>query len=196
MATYDEITNQVHGVYHRLRLTLNGTVLDDVPNNVEFNNTANDSSGLEIGTTYCSQITFDIENPSKDLRDLELLIEDGVRDSDGTYVYKKLGYFQVNSVKSDRGVSSYVCYDRMAYVFSGLYTTSLTFPTTDKAIIEEICRKCGVTLISDLTAHTVSDVPTGTNRSVLTYMLQLQGKNAGFNADGNLEVVYTDGLFY
>lgn len=193
MSTYNEVADQIHGVYHRLRLTLNGNVLDDIPNNVKFNNMANDSAGLEIGTAYCSKITFEITDPGTDIANQEVLIEDGVRDSDGSFVWSPIGYFMATDAPLDRGMVSYTLYDRMAYKLSGQYTTSLTFPTTDKAIIEEICSRCGVTMVGVLTAHTISTMPTGTNRDVLSSMLQLQGKNAFFNAAGQLEIKwYTD----
>ena len=196
MSTYNEVADQIHGVYHRLRLTLNGNVLDDIPNNVKFNNMANDSTGLEIGTAYSSKITFEITDPSTDIVNQEVLIEDGVRDSDGSFVWSPIGYFMATDAPSDRGVVSYTLYDRMAYKLSGQYTTSLMLPTTDKAIIEDICSRCGITMVGELTAHTISTMPTGTNRDVLSSMLQLQGKNACFNSSGQLEIKwYTDSLY-
>lgn len=188
MATYNEIADKVHGVYHQLRITVDGVALPDKPDNVEYLNVVNDSGGLEIGTTYCSQITFTIENPSKELKGEELYIEDGVRDSDGTFKYAPIGYFRVDSTILERGIVTYTCYDRMAYVLSGNYETSLTFPTTDKAIIEEICQKCKVKITGNLTAHTVAQKPTGIYKTVLGYMLQMQGKNAFFNTAGVLEI--------
>lgn len=193
MSTYNEIADQIHGVYHRFQITLNGNVLDDIPNNLKFNNMANDSAGLEIGTAYCSKITFEMTDPTTDIVNQEVLIEDGVRDSDGSFVWSPIGYFMATDAPTDRGVVSFTLYDRMAYKLSGQYTTSLRFPTTDKAIIEEICSRCGVTMVGTLTAHTISIMPTGTNRDVLSSMLQLQGKNAFFNAAGQLEIKwYTD----
>lgn len=188
MATYNEIADKVHGVYHQLRITVDGVALPDKPDNVEYLNVVNDSGGLEIGTTYCSQITFTIENPSKELKGEELYIEDGVRDSDGTFKYAPIGYFRVDSTILERGIVTYTCYDRMAYALSGNYETSLTFPTTDKAIIEEICQKCKVKITGSLTAHTVTQKPTGIYKTVLGYMLQMQGKNAFFNTAGVLEI--------
>lgn len=188
MATYNEIADKIHGVYHQLRITLDGVELPDKPDNVVFTNTVNDEGGLEVGTVYCSQVTFTIDNPSKDLKGEELYIEDGVRDTDGTFQYAPVGYFRVDTAVLDRGTVTYTCYDRMAYAFSGNYETALTFPTTDKAIIEEICQKCKVPFTGQLTAHTITEKPTGINKTVLGYMLQLQGKNAFFNTAGTLEI--------
>ena len=196
MATYNEIADKVHGVYHQLRITVDGVALPDKPDNVNFINVVNDSAGLEIGTTYCSQITFTIENPSKELKGEELYIEDGVRDSDGTFQYAPIGYFRVNTTVLERGIVTYTCYDRMAYALSGNYETSLTFPTTDKAIIEEICQKCKVKITGDLTAHTVAEKPTGIYKTVLGYMLQMQGKNAFFNEAGVLEIKWYNKVDY
>lgn len=188
MATYNEIADKIHGVYHQLRISIDGVALPDKPDNVVFVNTVNDSTGLEVGTVYCSQLTFTIDDPSKDLKGEELYIEDGVRDTDGTFQYAPVGYFRVDTTALDRGTVTYNCYDRMAYAFSGNYDTALTFPTTDKAIIEEICRKCKVPFTGQLTAHTITEKPTGINKTVLGYMLQLQGKNAFFNSAGTLEI--------
>lgn len=188
MATYNEIADKIHGVYHQLRITLDGVALPDKPDNVVFTNTVNDEGGLEVGTVYCSQVTFTIDNPSKDLKGEELYLEDGVRDADGTFQYAPVGYFRVDTAVLDRGTVTYTCYDRMAYAFSGNYETALTFPTTDKAIIEEICQKCKVPFTGQLTAHTITEKPTGINKTVLGYMLQLQGKNAFFNTAGTLEI--------
>lgn len=188
MATYNEIADKIHGVYHQLRITLDGVALPDKPDNVVFTNTVNDEGGLEVGTVYCSQVTFTIDNPSKDLKGEELYLEDGVRDTDGTFQYAPIGYFRVDTAVLDRGTVTYTCYDRMAYAFSGNYETALTFPATDKAIIEEICQKCKVPFTGQLTAHTITEKPTGINKTVLGYMLQLQGKNAFFNTAGTLEI--------
>lgn len=188
MATYNEIADKIHGVYYQLRITLDGVALPDKPDNVVFTNTVNDEGGLEVGTVYCSQVTFTIDNPSKDLKGEELYLEDGVRDTDGTFQYAPIGYFRVDTAILDRGTVTYTCYDRMAYAFSGNYETALTFPTTDKAIIEEICQKCKVPFTGQLTAHTITEKPTGINKTVLGYMLQLQGKNAFFNTAGTLEI--------
>lgn len=196
MATYNEIADKIHGVYHQLRITLDGVALSDKPDNVVFVNTVNDSTGLEVGTVYCSQLTFTIDNPSKDLKGEELYIEDGVRDTDGTFQYAPIGYFRVDTTSLDRGTVTYNCYDRMAYAFSGNYDTALTFPTTDKAIIEEICQKCKVPFTGKLTAHTITEKPTGIYKTVLGYMLQLQGKNAFFNSTGTLEIKWYEKTDY
>lgn len=136
--TYDEILNDNHGIFHKLRLTMDGKVLDDYPENVGFNNMANDSSGIELGTTYASALTLEIRNVSAEILNQEVFVEDGARDSDGNFAWKPLGYFMAVSGSHDRGITKYIMYDRMAYKLAGQYVTSLTFPTTDKAVIEEI----------------------------------------------------------
>ena len=194
--TYDEILNDNHGIFHKLRLTMDGKVLDDYPENVGFNNMANDSSGIELGTTYASALTLEIRNVSAEILNQEVFVEDGARDPDGNFVWKPLGYFMAVSGSHDRGITKYTMYDRMAYKLAGQYVTSLTFPTTDKAVIEEICTRCGVKLIGTLTAHTIDTAPSGTNKDVLGYMLQLQGKNAVFNENGDLELKWYEDKGY
>ena len=194
--TYDEILNDNHGIFHKLRLTMDGKVLDDYPENVEFNNMANDSSGIEVGTAYASSLTLEIRNVSAEILNQEVFVEDGARDPDGNFVCKPLGYFMAVSSSHDRGITKYTLYDRMAYKLAGQYVTSLTFPATDKAVIEEMCTRCGVKLIGTLTAHTIDTAPSGTNKEVLAYMLQLQGKNAVFNENGDLELKWYEDKGY
>lgn len=66
----------------------------------------------------------------------------------------------------------------------------MAFPSTDKAILNEICGKLGISLATNIvTAHTISDKPQGyTYREIIGYMAMLQGCNAVINSDGNLEL--------
>lgn len=194
--TYDEILEDNHGLYHRLRLTLDGNVLQDCPENVEFNNMANDAAGIELGTTYASVLTMEIREPSVEILNQEVFVEDGVRDPEEKFVWKALGWFMAVSSSHDRGTVKYTLYDRMAYKLAGQYVTSLTFPNTDKAVIEELCTRCDVKLTGTLTEHVVETMPCGTNKEVLGYMLQLQGKNAVFNENGDLELKWYEDKGY
>ena len=70
------------------------------------------------------------------------------------------------------------------------YFSDMTFPNTDKAILNEICGKLGIQLATNITAtHTITDKPQGyTMREMIGYMAMLQGCNAAINANGNLEL--------
>ena len=76
------------------------------------------------------------------------------------------------------------------YKTEKVYTTNLTFPNTDLAILQEICTSLGCYLVADnFIRHTINEAPTGlTVREVIGYMAALQGKNALFSSNGNLNL--------
>ena len=97
--------------------------------------------------------------------------------------------FTVTKQTSDGEYTNYEAYDRM-YKADMPYFSDMTFPNTDKAILNEICGKLGISLATNIvTAHTISDKPQGyTYREIIGYMAMLQGCNAVINSDGNLEL--------
>lgn len=148
----------------------------------------NPNNEITIGNTCSSGVTFSIYMPTISLENKEITIFEGVKV--GTEIkYIKLGIFTVTKQTSDGEYTSYEAYDRM-YKADMPYFSDMAFPSTDKAILNEICGKLGISLATDIvTAHTVSDKPQGyTMREIIGYMAMLQGCNAVINADGNLEL--------
>lgn len=157
-------------------------------NNFKFQNMINPNNEITIGNTCSSGVTFSIYMPTISLENKEITIFEGVKV--GTEIkYIKLGIFTVTKQTSDGEYTSYEAYDRM-YKADMPYFSDMAFPSTDKAILNEICGKLGISLATDIvTAHTVSDKPQGyTMREIIGYMAMLQGCNAVINADGNLEL--------
>lgn len=157
-------------------------------NNFKFQNITNPNNEIMIGNTCSSGVTFSIYMPTISLENKEITIFEGVKV--GTEIkYIKLGIFTVTKQTSDGEYTSYEAYDRM-YKADMPYFSDMAFPSTDKAILNEICGKLGISLATDIvTAHTVSDKPQGyTMREIIGYMAMLQGCNAVINADGNLEL--------
>lgn len=157
-------------------------------NNFKFLNMINPNNEITIGNTCSSGVTFSIYMPTISLENKEITIFEGVKV--GTEIkYIKLGIFTVTKQTSDGEYTSYEAYDRM-YKADMPYFSDMAFPSTDKAILNEICGKLGISLATDIvTAHTVSDKPQGyTMREIIGYMAMLQGCNAVINSDGNLEL--------
>lgn len=157
-------------------------------NNFKFQNIINPNNEITIGNTCSSGVTFSIYMPTVSLENKEITIFEGVKV--GTEIkYIQLGIFTVTKQTSDGEYTSYEAYDRM-YKADMPYFSDMAFPSTDKAILTEICSKLGISLATDIvTAHTVSDKPQGyTMREIIGYMAMLQGCNAVINADGNLEL--------
>lgn len=157
-------------------------------NNFKFQNIINPNNEITIGNTCSSSVTFSIYMPTISLENKEITIFEGVKV--GTEIkYIQLGIFTVTKQTSDGEYTSYEAYDRM-YKADMPYFSDMTFPSTDKAILNEICSKLGISLATNIvTAHTISDKPQGyTYREIIGYMAMLQGSNAVINADGNLEL--------
>lgn len=157
-------------------------------NNFKFQNMINPNNEITIGNTCSSSVAFSIYMPAISLENKEITIFEGVKV--GTEInYIKLGIFTVTKQTSDGEYTSYEAYDRM-YKADMPYFSDMAFPSTDKAILNEICGKLGISLATNIvTAHTISDKPQGyTYREIIGYMAMLQGCNAVINSDGNLEL--------
>lgn len=157
-------------------------------NKFNFQNITNPNNEITIGNTCASSVTFSIYMPQVSLENKEITIYEGVKVSN-EIKYIKLGIFTVSKQTSNGEYTSYEAYDKM-YKADMPYSSDLVFPSTDKAILAEICGKLGISLATNIvTAHTVSDKPQGyTMREIIGYMAMLQGCNAVINADGNLEL--------
>lgn len=157
-------------------------------NNFKFLNMINPNNEITIGNTCSSSVTFSIYMPAISLENKGITIFEGVKV--GTEIkYIKLGIFTVTKQTSDGEYTNYEAYDRM-YKADMPYFSDMAFPSTDKAILNEICGKLGISLATNIvTAHTITDKPQGyTYREIIGYMAMLQGCNAVINANGNLEL--------
>lgn len=157
-------------------------------NDFKFQNIINPNNEITIGNTCASSVTFSIYMPAISLENKEITIFEGVKVGKEIN-YIKLGIFTVTKQTSDGEYTSYEAYDRM-YKADMPYFSDMAFPSTDKAILNEICGKLGISLATNIaTAHTINDKPQGyTYREIIGYMAMLQGCNAVINADGNLEL--------
>ncbi len=157
-------------------------------NNFKFQNMINPNNEITIGNTCASSVAFSIYMPTVSLENKEITVFEGVKVNEEIQ-YIQLGIFTVTKQTSDGEYTSYEAYDRM-YKADMPYFSDMTFPSTDKAILNEICSKLGISLATNIvTAHTISDKPQGyTYREIIGYMAMLQGCNAVINSDGNLEL--------
>lgn len=170
------------------KYVVDGKEHTDTLNNFKFQNIINPNNEITIGNTCASSVTFSIYMPTVSLENKEITIFEGVKV--GTEIkYIKLGIFTVTKQTSDGEYTNYEAYDRM-YKADMPYFSDMAFPSTDKAILNEICGKLGTSLATNIvTAHTINEKPQGyTYREIIGYMAMLQGSNAVINADGNLEL--------
>lgn len=167
---------------------VDGKEYNQTLNEFKYSNIINPNNSISIGNTCSSSVTFSIYNPEITLENKDITIFEGVKGDSGIE-YVQIGIFTVIKEESNGEYAKYTAYDKMYKAEKG-YFTKLTYPSTDKAILEEICTKLGIQLATSITnTHTITDKPQGyTMREMIGYMAMLQGGNAAINSDGNLEI--------
>lgn len=167
---------------------VDGKEYNQTLNEFKYNNIINPNNSISIGNTCSSSVTFSIYNPEITLENKDITIFEGVKSNSGIE-YVQIGIFTVTKEESNGEYTKYTAYDKMYKTEKG-YFSELTYPSTDKAILEEICTKLGIQLATSITnTHTITDKPQGyTMREMIGYMAMLQGCNAAINSDGNLEI--------
>lgn len=170
------------------KYTVDGKEYNQTLNEFKYSNIINPNNSISIGNTCSSSVTFSIFKPQITLENKDITIFEGVKGNSGIE-YVQIGIFTVAKEESNGEYTKYTAYDKMYKAEKG-YFTKLTYPSTDKAILEEICTKLGIQLATSITnTHTITDKPQGyTMREMIGYMAALQGGNAAINSDGNLEI--------
>lgn len=167
---------------------VDGKEYNQTLNEFKYSNIINPNNSISIGNTCSSSVAFSIFQPQITLENKDITIFEGVKGNNGIE-YVQIGIFTVTKEESNGEYTKYTAYDKMYKAEKG-YFSELTYPSTDKAILEEICTKLGIQLATSITnTHTITDKPQGyTMREMIGYMATLQGGNAAINSDGNLEI--------
>lgn len=182
------------------RVTLAGGITftqDDIPN-MTLTESMGDSNGIAIGSANAAELNLTLRNPGGiDYNNMLVEPESGLLLEDGTIEWIPLGKFWVTKVSTsdDYKTVKLSCADGM-YLLSGDYTSKLGYPTTLKAVVNEIISLSGVEFVEpEVWPDIVARVkPEGmTYRSAIGYVAGCMGRNARFNRNGQLEFVwYTD----
>lgn len=167
---------------------VDGKEYNQTLNEFKYSNIINPNNSISIGNTCSSGVTFSIFKPQITLENKDITIFEGVKGNSGIE-YVQIGIFTVTKEESNGEYTKYTAYDKMYKAEKG-YFSELTYPNTDKAILEEICTKLGIQLATSIAnTHIITDKPQGyTMREIIGYMAMLQGCNAAINSDGNLEL--------
>lgn len=170
----------------RLVLLDDNTIIDKIKSLILYS--ASCSQELQIGTTNMAYIDAEVES-NLILTNREVRLECGVELSDGTVEYIPMGVFTIQKPQGDIDFVKFTANDRMQK-FDYPYSSTLTYPTTDKAMLEELATMCGVTLATNIdNPITIDKALDGyTRREVLGYIAGLHGKFACFNRNGELEL--------
>lgn len=200
-----------HDQEFRVKATINGQEYADskiVDFKVEDRLTLSD--GFEIGTAIPSKLTFRIRAAEEIEPNAQIVpyvalslasmtwLEANISWDDnplpwtgGATEWLPLGEFYVDNRDKVNDVWEYSCFDKLVFADQP-YISSLTYPTTQQAVVDEICGRLGYTYDGSVVinpAYIVPIAPTGFSmRQVLGY---IAGANCGsffMGKDGTLKM--------
>lgn len=179
------------------RVTLVGIGVYDrskVPN-MTLEESVGGTAGIELGTANSATLRLTIKNADPiDYNNMLVIPESGLVLPDGSIEWVPLGVFWVtdSTTSNDYKTLNLTCSDGM-YNMSGEYISSLTYPTTIKAVVAEIVAQAGVEFEG---IDSLPDIPVrrrlegATHRTAIGYAAGCCGKNARFNRHGKLEFTW------
>ena len=174
--------------------TLYGDGTDGAVVSIKFDEQMENSNGLSMGGTIASQCKVEIRQPSTpiSLVNSTFVPYVGLKDSANREGYVPFGEFFATSADSNSngGVVSVVGYDRFCKL-EVPYEPTVSFPTTTTAIMADLAAN-RFTFSGTITDRPINEFRVGTVKDWIGWLAGLEGKNARFNRDGQLEFVYYD----
>jgi len=166
---------------------------------LKFTRKSTNESNIYLGSVIASQIDLTIDNASGSFNAItfegaDLNIQLGVQTEADVY-YMPIGRFTVDTVPRVLSQINLSALDRML-LFDKKPSDELGtwFPCTIKSLVEHICQTCNVTLYTDITSYpnatyVVNDAPeVDTYRELLSYCLEVMGKCAYFDWNGEMRI--------
>lgn len=177
--------------HYYIRILSDGIEVTDEVIEFKYTHICNNSTNFSVGNTASATVEIKINQPTFEITDKIIEIYQGLTTVNGIE-YVKMGKFKILSQEIERFQATYQCVDAMTYAMATVYESALTYPTTDIAILEEICQQSGIELANtDLVAHTIDKkLDNYTKREMIGFIAQLQGKNAIINDEGKLELIW------
>lgn len=190
-------------------LTLaNGTVVnltgDDVMmGTASFSEAVSSSGSFDIGAAIINQFKIDLNNNDRrfdtfDFTGATIVPYIGVELDGGRIEWLKRGRFGVEQPESYAGTIGLTCLDNMRLLDVPYSQVTTRYPATLGTIVRDLCRTCGVTLLSSAfenNNYVVSERPTDealTCRDVISYAAQASGNYARCDAEGRVYVGWYD----
>lgn len=185
---FNSVIDSTQGSNVSVRLKFAEDEIIDSISTCRFYGGSNDTDDITVGTTMTQYVDATVFT-DKLLGNREFLLEASVKLSDGTYEYAPIGYFTVKSPKGDNDEVSFVAYDRMIK-FEKPYISSLTYPTTSLAVLDELCNLCGIetATLFDAPITITENLQGYTCREVLGYIAGIHGYFACFDRFGKLNL--------
>ncbi len=152
-----------------------------------------DSENLTMGSACSRQLTLEFYVPSTlvNFSKEAITVESGLKLQNDTYEYVSDGVYYPETVNSENGnvTVKVKAYDLMSKL-NGQYEPTVTLPTTDTAIINDICTQHGITFIGKTLGTPIAKIYEGTEAQTIGYMAGLQGLNAYITKNNELDFCY------
>ena len=173
--------------------TLYGDGSDGSVVSIKFDEQMESSNGLSMGGTCSSQCKVEIRQPSTpiNLANCTFVPYVGLT-YNGDTEYVPLGEFFAVSADSNSngGTVSVVGYDRFSKL-TETYEPTIAFPASTTDIMNDL-KANRFTFSGTVTSRTLDTYFVGTVKDWIGWLAGLEGCNARFDRDGNLEFVYYD----
>jgi hypothetical protein len=160
----------------------------DTIESINFEDTVNPDDVFAVGTVSSAYLEITLLNTTGNFDGAQVKPYIGVDiTGSGNFEYVPLGVFNVEETVKNKGSITLKCFDNMIKTES-TYTTSLTYPATLTAIMNEICTRTGVTFSGTLPNHSVSQPEAATYREVIGLIAGVCGGFAKFSRLGVLNI--------
>ena len=203
-----QLDNDKRNFLYRLTFTLQDDSTLVVENDglwsgsVKFTQATSGTGSFDVGAFIIGKLNFILNNMYGTFDNYDFTLatveyEIGLRLANNNTEYLRRGRYVVDEVDYDGYLISFECLD-YAYYFEQPWATTLSFPTTAGAIIQEACTKCGITLATsswDGYNTTVDVKPTDKNLTWLAaigYAAQMCGQYAIMDNLGRLVIKWYD----
>lgn len=182
------VDNYIRNILTRVKFN-GSTVLTTEIMSATVSEVGQSTDSIAIGDlcTNSATVKFTMPTETIQLENGYFQLEHGVLVG-SEYVWVSMGTFYISEVESIEGSNKYTVkgFDRSTRLDKD-YVPTVTLPTTVKAIVEDICRQCNVTLATytfpNITVDTIYD---GNCKETLKYMAGLMGKNAKIDRNDKL----------
>lgn len=153
------------------------------------------SEGFSIGNTPSQTLDLTLLNKRDTIYSAnQVKVEIGLN-TGSTIEYLVLGYFNIDDIEKTDYTTKITAFDNMIK-FEKPFFSSISYPATLQAVVNELAAKTGVQFIGSLPSYTLSKLEGFTCREILGYVASLCGGNAVITRDGKFTIVAPKDINY
>ena len=153
------------------------------------------SEGFCIGNTPSQTLDLTLLNKGDTIYSAnQVKIEIGIN-TGSTIEYLVLGYFNIDDIEKTDYTTKITAFDNMIK-FEKPFFSSISYPATLQAVVNELAAKTGVQFTGSLPSYTLSKLEGFTCREILGYVASLCGGNAVITRDGKFTIVVPQDINY